>query len=104
MARKQEIRICPDARRSILGFLTSHFYDAFLRVRRNTVKSDHSQFSLGAGAQLEHYIRMGKIKPEQLVGDEMVLPYFLGDDSEEAAQRAFWWAYGNNAGAAYSYF
>ena len=47
---------------------------------------------------------MGKIKPEQLVGDEMVLPYFLGDDSEEAAQRAFWWAYGNNAGAAYSYF
>ena len=47
---------------------------------------------------------MGKLNQEQLVGDEMVLPYFLGDDSEEAEQRACWWAYGNNAGTAYSDF
>jgi hypothetical protein len=38
---------------------------------------------------------------EKFVSDQEVLPYLLGDDSDEAQGRACWWAYGNNAGRAY---
>jgi hypothetical protein len=38
---------------------------------------------------------------EKFVSDQEVLPYLLGDDSEEAQNRACWRAYGNNAGRAY---
>jgi hypothetical protein len=41
---------------------------------------------------------------EQLVSDEVVLPYLLGDDCEAAKGWACWWAYGNNAGNAYGAF
>jgi hypothetical protein len=41
-------------------------------------------------------------KKEKRATDELVLQFLLGDDSEEAQQRACLWAYMNHAGTAYS--
>jgi hypothetical protein len=43
-------------------------------------------------------------REKQLVGDKIVLPFLFGDDSKAAENGACWWAYGNNAGAAYAAF
>ena len=44
------------------------------------------------------------MEKEQLVRDDLVLPFYLGDDSELAMHKVLHWAYGNNAGHAYAGF
>jgi hypothetical protein len=45
-----------------------------------------------------------KMQNEQLVRDDFVLSFLLGDDSELAMHKVLHWAYGNNAGHAYAGF